>query len=142
MDTATKPPLDLAALDTSLGAEEGRELEVLHPKTGEPIGLRITLLGTDSEAYQKAVRAQQRRAMDRLAHNRKRRSTPEELEAESIELLATITRGWGPFNLGGKDYPYNHPNAVALYQRFGWIREQADAFAGERANFLPRSAAP
>ena len=131
-------PIDLAALDTARVADEGRELELVHPQTGEPVGIRITIRGTDSDAYRRALLAQQRVSMERLTRNRKQRKTPEELEDESIDVLATLTTGWAPFNLEGKPYPYSHANAVALYRRFRWIREQADAFAGDRANFLPR----
>jgi len=133
-------PIDLAALDTSRGAEEGRELDVRHFQTGEPIGLRITLLGTDSETYQKAVRAQQRSMQALLLKNRRHRVTAEEMEDNALDLLVALTRGWSPFNLDGQDYPYSPANARALYRRFGWIREQADQYAQERANFLPRSA--
>lgn len=133
--------VDLAALDTGAGAEEGRELQVRHFKTGEPIGLTLQLLGTDSATYERAVRAQQRATQDRLVANRAKRITAEEVDDNALELLVALTRGWSPFDLDGKDYPYSAANARGLYRRFRWIREQADEFAGDRANFLPRSAA-
>ena len=42
---------DLAKLDTAKVAEEGAELHVAHPTTGEDLGITITLIGTDSKTF-------------------------------------------------------------------------------------------
>lgn len=44
---------DLASLDSAAKAEDGAELEVLHPISGEKLGIAIRLAGTDAEATKK-----------------------------------------------------------------------------------------
>lgn len=130
---------DLSQLDTSKGAEEGRELVIKHFQTGEPVGITLRVHGADSAAYRDCMRRQQRQIADRMAKNRKLRLTVDEMEANGLELLAAVTIGWSPFDLDGKDFPWSEENAAALYRRFPWIRDQVDEFVGDRANFLPRS---
>ena len=38
--------------------------------------------------------------------------------------------------LDGQDLPFSSTNALMLYQRFPWIKEQVDKAAGSRARFL------
>ena len=42
---------DLATLDTAKVAEEGAVLCVAHPTTGEDLGIKIVLIGTDSKTF-------------------------------------------------------------------------------------------
>jgi hypothetical protein len=133
---------DLATLDTVKSGDEGRELDVLHPATREPIGLKVRMHGADSTVYQKANRAQQRSIADRAARNRKLRLSAEEQDDLLLDLLVAATAGWsGTASLDGAELPaFTAAGARSLYLRFPWIREQADAFMADRANFLPRSA--
>jgi hypothetical protein len=48
---------DLASLDSAAKAEDGAELEVLHPISGEKLGIAIRLAGTDSAVHRKATTA-------------------------------------------------------------------------------------
>ncbi len=135
--------LDLDALDTGKGAEEGFALTLTHPKSGEPLPAKITVLGAESDAYRSKQREFLRRSADRVNRTRKLVVSPEELEAEALELLVTATTGWdwGGMTLGGQPAPvFTHDAARQIYTRFGWIREQVDQAVGDRANFLPRSA--
>lgn len=134
--------LDLAALDTTKGAEQGFELQLRHPVSGAPLPLWITIVGTDSDVYQEALRAQQRKRMALLKRGRRHQLTPEDLEEDSLDLLAAASRSWrSEMKLDGQDFPPFSPAAVKqLYKRFKWSREQVDQAMGDRADFLPRSA--
>lgn len=136
--------MDLATLDTKKGSEEGFEFQVTHPKTGEPLEIWITVQGMDSEQFQSTIKAQQRKRMDRLTRRKAQAITPDEIEAEGYDLLATITIGWRTgekFTLDGQPFPaFSKAAAKQLYARFRWIREQVDEAMGDRANFLPKSA--
>lgn len=133
--------MDLSQLDTRAGAEEGAELVLLHPQTREPTDIVIRLRGEDSEAYQTQVREFQRKKLDQARRTRRVTATPEEIEAEALELLVVATIGWNDsLTRDGQPYPYTPANARRLYEQFPWIREQVDEFVRERANFLPRSA--
>ncbi len=129
--------IDLSALDTRKGAQEGVELTLKHPSTGAPLaGWTLRVRGYDSEAYQRTSDEQQRRRLDRIAMGK--RPTVEELNAEATELSATLIAGWpDKFDLDGKPFAYSESAAQALIVRFPWIREQVEKAAADRGNFLP-----
>lgn len=131
---------DLAALDTSRGAEEGYTLTLVHPKTGEATPVTITVLGADSETFRDKQREILRRRAERMNRTRKLTVAPEEAEADSLELLVAVISGWSGMTLDGAELPFSGENARMVLRRFGWIREQVDQAVSDRANFLPRSA--
>ncbi|MFO0271362.1 MAG: hypothetical protein ACK53W_12610 [Gemmatimonadota bacterium] len=131
--------MDLSKLDTVAAADEGAIMDVLHPitqerlvdpETGEAVSLRLA--GIDSERY----RAHVRRSTNRRIQNRSRKVTAEDIEAEALDLLVAVTLGWTGIDLDGKPLPYSAANAKTLYTRCPWMREQADVFVGDRANFF------
>jgi hypothetical protein len=130
---------DLSQLDTQKGADEGFELTLVHPKTGERLPMVITLLGYDSAAYQDAMLDQQRVRFKEMQKSRRREMTPEELDAAALELLVVATRAWRGMKLDGTELACTPENARTVYRRFPWIREQANEAIGDRANFLPCS---
>lgn len=131
--------LDLSALDTKKGAEEGFRIELRHPKTNEPlVGWWIHVLGSDSDTYQNQLREFQRLRADVFKRNMRVTYTPEERENEGLELLAAATRGWSDkLMLDGAPLQFSQDAAKKLYARFPWIKEQVDAAVADRANFLP-----
>lgn len=127
---------DLSIRDT---AEAGVELELNHPTTAEPLGWFLTLRGTDSDAFRDQMIANTRAARARLIAEKRAERTAKEIEADGIALMVACTVGWRGITVnGGGALEYSSANAERLY-RETWIRQQADAFIGERANFLPRS---
>ncbi len=132
--------IDLNAFDTRAGAEAGIELTLVHPKTGEPLTFaKIRILGADSDAYRDLQMQMQRRAAERMARTRKLNISPEELEAQALDLLVAVTQGWSGLTLDGAPFEYSPENARKLYTRATWIREQVDTAVQDRGNFLPRS---
>lgn len=122
--------IDLATLDTQASSEAGAELELVHPATGEELGIFITLAGADS--------GQWRRAVADVANRRGRKKiTAEDARRDGIEIIARCTLSWRNVRVDGEDLPCTLENAKKLYTRFNWMREQADAFCSDRANFLP-----
>ena len=130
--------IDLSALDTKKGAEEGFKLDLRHPKTNEPLGIWIHVLGADSETYHEQMREFRRRRTELLKRNMRATFSPEEAEAEGLDLLASVTRAWSEhMMLDGEKLIFSTGAARKLYERFAWIREQVDASIHERGNFLP-----
>lgn len=114
---------------------EGPDGVVLRDANGAA-AMTITLLGSDSQVFRKA----QNRNLNKRLTKRNVKMTAEELEAETIDLLAEVTTGWAGFkDPTGNDIACSRQNAVALYSKYPFIREQADRFINERANFLPKS---
>ena len=131
--------MDLATLDITKAANEGAVMEVLHPtegtvlkdETGKPI--TITLIGQDSEKVKKRQRVEMNK---RLKSGRRQTMTAEELEEQGLHLLAFCTLAWSGIKLDGQDLECSADKAVTVYQRLPWLKEQVDAFVGDRANFL------
>lgn len=135
---------DLSTLDTTKAAEEGATLEVRHPTTGivlmngEAKPVTLTLAGSDSDRAMKAERAALNRRFKANANRRGTSSsmTAEELDSDTLDKLAACTLGWSGFVVEGSEVECTPANARQLYRQWPWLREQAQAFVDDRANFL------
>ena len=127
--------MDLSSLEP---AADGATMPVRHPATGAVIeGMSITFLGMDSEIAIRQQRAATNKRLRQGVH--KMKWTAEELDEDGLQMLAALTVRWEEVELDGAELPCNRENAAKLYKRFRWLREQADEFVGERANFLQQS---
>jgi len=143
MKERVEKTIDLAALDTVKGSNIGFEVSIYNPATNEDLGLFITVLGKDSDEFQKVSRAQQKKRMEKMSKGGFRNTNIpiESVEADGIQLLAAVTKSWRQgekqtVTVDGKELACNKDNAAALYERFPWIKEQVDAAVGDRANFI------
>lgn len=129
---------DLSNLATSL-ADEGVEMQVQHPVTGEPIdGMYIKLAGVDSEPYRKAEREMRSRHLRRMQQGRNKQWTPEEMDRENVMLLSAVTLGWRGFRKDGQEYAYSPDNVRDLYSNplYKWLVKQVEDFVNDRAVFI------
>ena len=124
---------DLAKLDTAKVAEEGAELFVAHPTTGEDLGITITLIGTDSKTFRDISKSRATASLKKKT----REIDLDQNESDAVELLAKCTKGWTGITENGKEVAFSFDNAVQLYTKYLWLREQIDRFMADRANFLP-----
>ena len=124
---------DLAKLDTAKVAEEGAELRVAHPTTGEDLGITITLIGTDSKTFRDISKSRATASLKKKT----REIDLDQNESDAVELLAKCTKGWTGITENGKEVAFSYDNAVQLYTKYLWLREQIDRFMADRANFLP-----
>ena len=135
----TKKKVDLAAIDTVKGSNEGFDVRIFHPGTNEDLDLIINVLGKDSDAFQKVSRAQNKKRMAKMQKGGFRNTAPipiEEIEQDGIDLLAACTTGWAGVIIEGEEIQFSIDNAVMVYERFPWIKEQIDTAIGDRANFI------
>ena len=129
--------MDLSSFDVSEAASRGATLILRNPATGEDLfaddgkPITITLLGSDSSEYRKRIRA----TANQRINSRKKR-TVEQIEQESIEMLAAVTQGWCGIVVDGEEVAFSQDEAKKLYRRFSWITEQVDEFVSDRSNFL------
>ena len=130
--------MDLNTLK-AVKADEGAVLQIAHPETEEPIdGMTITLLGQDSVTYRRIQMAKQQAALNRLAKGKRATADldAEKLAGDMIDDLAKLTVSWTGFELDGKPLKCDKSNAVTVYTDWPWIREQAQEFVANRANFF------
>lgn len=127
--------------DTASAANDGAVLEVRSPTTGEVMywsdgrPWTITLLGADAEKVVRIARQQADRRSQAFVRTRQPASAAS-VEKDSIELLVAATKGWDvPLGNGAaaKNDQAEYRNAFTKYK---WLFEQANEFAGNRANFM------
>ena len=135
--------MDLGKLEAT---DEGKRLTLLNPTTGEELCYEIedgvetpmflTMVSLDSSIYKKS----QRRIIDRrLKQQSKFRSAKlnaAQLEEETLFTLADCTTGGALYADGEEVIVTPGADALKLYKRFPWIKEQASEFMEDRSNFL------
>jgi hypothetical protein len=137
--------MDLKTYDTTELANAGADLELMLPngkavideKTNQPV--TITLLGVDSKKYQDLTHTVANRRIVRRSKSRKALTTSEEVDSDQLQLLVEMTIGWSGIVVGGNALEFSKPNARMLYTEYPWIREQAEDFIQDRANYLGES---
>jgi hypothetical protein len=130
---------DIATLEDEALNRPGVLTPVLD-QAGEAIpGVSITILGVDSDVYQRCIERNQQRQLDQTQIAGRVKLRAASLNNAAIETLAHCTVAWEGITRAGAEFPCNFDNAVWLYKHVPWIKEQVSAFMGERANFLQTS---
>lgn len=135
--------LDLSDFDVDEKKIDGVAMTLENPVTNEPFvdkdsgePLTITLVGQDSAEFKRKQHEINRRMVAAQAGRGRPKVDLEAMEENSLDLLVACTKGWSHIGLDGKELECVPANVRAVYQRFKWIREQVDAFVGNRAHFL------
>jgi hypothetical protein len=141
--------MDLDALDVVPGANAGHEFEVVDAQ-GNGLGIFLTILGRDSEEYQKRLDAVQQARIEKMFKNGQIRAsgftTPAQDRAKQCEMLAAATKSWRTVQADGSSaptvtwrgqvYDCTFDNAKTLYAGIPPFREQAQEVVDTRANFI------
>lgn len=134
--TDTANGFDLSSFGDGLlrAQEEGIEVDILNPKTGDPIGLTVKICGPDSDRSRR-IRRQQ---IEERVRRRKPMSAVD-LEADGLKIIAASVMSWNfkeGVTIDGK-VPACTPSEIeAVLRRFPFIRDQLDVAAGDRAGFM------
>ena len=113
--------------------EEGAEVQINDPITGEPTDLYIKVLGVDSMAFQKSQRLLKNKAVEAYSKDQKI-DEGQEIESEIDELVA-LTIGWRGLESKGKEKKFTPEACKTLYTNGPGVRNQVDRFISNRANF-------
>ena len=132
--------MDLASIDLQAAADEGIEVKLQHPATGEYLldeegdHLTITVLGKDSTTWQNAAK----RVNTRNANRYKDRKIPSTaMEAALYEILAESTVKWSKnLEFDGAALKCTKDNAAMLYEKRNWIAEQLMEAAADRSSYF------
>jgi hypothetical protein len=136
--------IDLASLSTKDACEKGYELELKHPVTNDPLGVFISVVGSEADAFQGFIRRKGnerlRRDFENKRKGREEAPTIERAEKDAIALLAACTTGWRTGDKptvthGGKALEFSEANVKFLYAE-RWIRDQVDEAIGDLGNFM------
>lgn len=134
--------MDLSKYNVSKMAEKGADLELLDPEE-EPLfygkdkkPVTIKLLGTDSKTWRNMNRDRSRALSLQMQKKGRKKIDFTMSDEDACEMLATCTIGWEGIEDGDKPIEFSVEAACQMYMDHLWIREQVDAFIGDRANFF------
>ena len=113
--------------------DEGIDVPILHPKTGEELGITIKVAGPES---QRQKRMRNALITDRMSRNRNRRVTAAEIEEDALKVSAAAIISLTGVMENGKAIEYSRDNAEDLLRRYSFIREQIDTAVSDRSVFI------
>ena len=111
-----------------------RTIDILHPATKEPIGLRIDLRPESHPSVREAVR---KITNDRL--NLRGKLSAERMEANRLDVLIASIDGWcweGDTTFEGEKLAFAEPNVRKVLKKLPWIRDQVDIALAETEEFF------
>lgn len=115
-----------------------KDCVIVHPATGEPIGLTITVLPITDDKPQATIRKVNDRRFKLAA--RQKSFTSEEAEANGYDIISSAITGWTFTNpelmIGGVQPPFSSAGARKLLVDLPWILSQLDDFLGDTARFF------
>jgi hypothetical protein len=118
---------------TSEAHEEGAEINIVNPVTGKPTDAYIKVMGIDSVAFQSSQRKKRNKMIAMLSE---KKALDETYEIDSdISALASITIGWRGIEQNGEAMKFTPKACEELYRKSPGLRQQVDAFVGDRRNF-------
>jgi len=111
------------------------EVTLKHPTTLDPLlnddgsEMTITLYASHAKEYKKVVHDQQDRRIKMMQKKAKTQITAQDIERDSIDLLAKVTSDWN-ITYGGEQPKPTPAKVREVYTDVFWIREQIEeAFA-------------
>lgn len=109
--------------------DRGKVFELADPVTGQPTGIKLWIVGPDSETAHRARLA----LSDELAEvaDPEGKVTAEQRERARLNCLARHVLRW-EVTEDGEPVPFNTKNLLRLL-RVHWVQVQVDAFAADRA---------
>lgn len=142
--------LDFDSVDTGQACERPFDLELTHPATNAPLGVFVSILGSESAAFKGEIRKEINK--ERMKEFELRRSkkeadpkTIEQDEADSVRLAAKLVTGWRTVKDGksepviywkGEKLDFTPDNLNRWLAHFAWVRVQIVEAANQLGNFL------
>lgn len=115
-----------------------RTIEILHPSTGEKLGLRITIMSTDDDRMRKI----NRRITDEALRKRQKNKafSAEEIEDNALALIVQAVTGWEWYgddvSFEGEKPDYSPINVRKVVTKAAFIRSQLEEELGETKSFF------
>jgi hypothetical protein len=124
--------MDLKKLNTRKACDQEVEIELKHPATGEPLGVFITVVGSESSRIAKEERNDKTPISDTLS-----KTTKEAMEKViNTAILGTVD--WREFVFGGEELEYSETNVEKIYRKdgFDWIPAQVHRAINDLSLFM------
>jgi NAD-specific glutamate dehydrogenase len=130
----------LSTLDSTTKANEGVWVDIGDPRTGQPTGLQVKILGSDSKAYKATEKEIREQVMKGTSFN----------DADG-ELSIRTTLDWRvvdaegsyskPLDDKGKEVPFSQEELKRAFEKYPTIRDQIVLKQKSRAVFMAAASA-
>lgn len=114
-----------------------RIVEILHPVTGEKLGITVSILSLNDERMAQIRRKIQNKRIELEKRNKTFKA--DDLEENELELLCASMTGWvwdGEADYHGEKPAFNEKNVKAVLKELPWFRQQiTEAIGDEKAFF-------
>lgn len=121
-------------------ADSGAVLKLRHPRTEEVIpGMTLTLLGKDSKVLRAIQLERTQAALNRMQRRGAVDPVASEIIDQATDDLVALTIGWEGFtDDDGALMAFSKDAVKKIYNdpELSWIKEQAEKFINDRANFF------
>lgn len=114
-----------------------RIIDILHPSTGEKIGVSVTVLSINDEKMAAAKRRIQNKKLE--LDRRGKTFKADDLEENEMELLTTAITGWnweGDVDFHGEKPAFNEKNVKAVLKELTWFKQQIMEAVGDEKAFF------
>lgn len=123
---------DITSIDVVAKAEEGIDIVIVNPRTGERTDLEIKVKGV----YSSKVRELLAKAVQRDEMRKKSRMVAQNSTDDISMLLASVTLGWKNMFERGKELPFSRGEAERIYSEYPLIRGQVWEAVNDVGNFI------
>lgn len=132
--------MELNLLNLGIQADDGFDLVLQHPITGDDLDGVIRVRGDKSRAVQqfsrKRITEMQKRERIQKGKGKDTDLTIEELEAMAVESAIVRVISWKNIKKDGEELPFTKENAEVIFKDYDWIRQQVMEASEELKNFF------
>lgn len=119
--------------------EQGIEFDLVD-ELGQAIGLKLGIVGPDSERSRKAMKAVAAEFAAKAEEKGSLQPAEDDDDERMIAFLSKVTTHWTPNpSIGGKEVLFTEENARTFYSRFRMFTQQAQVLAVRRTPFVKSS---
>lgn len=115
-----------------------RFIEILHPGTGEKIGIKVSLVSLKDERISNVRRKIQNKNLER--ETRRETITTEELENNSFHLVFNCMTSWdwyGDITFENTKPEFTEANVKKVFKELNWFQEQIEKALDDSKAFFP-----
>ena len=134
--------MELSGLNLAAMAEEGYDLQLVHPATHEKLDGVIRIRGDKSKVVQSYVRKLVNEQLKKERVQKGKNQEPvlnlEEIEDRNVESAVVRIISWKNITKDGQEVPFTKENATQILKDYDWIRSQIMEASEELLNFQPK----
>lgn len=114
-----------------------RVIDILHPGTGEELGIKVTLVSINDQRLKNIKRKIQN---DRMALERRGKVLkPDDIEQNRLDLCCAAMTGWsweGEINFNGDKPKFSPKNIKDVFAALPWFQDQIEEAVSDESAFF------